>query len=64
MPVCVHVCQTFVIVDIQVVWSREDGDEGGETCSLTLPVHTVPEERERQTSRLRYSDSNKTPQCG
>lgn len=38
--------QTFVVVDIQVVWSREDGDEGGETCSLTLPVHTIPEERE------------------
>lgn len=41
-----HVSQTFVVVDIQVVWSGEDGDERGETCSLTLPVHTVPEERE------------------
>lgn len=44
---CACVCQTFVVVDIQVVWSGEDGDEGGETCSLALPVHTVPEERER-----------------
>lgn len=52
---CACVCQTFVVVDIQVVWSGEDGDEGGETCSLALPVHTVPEERERQTRRPRYS---------
>lgn len=55
MPVCVRicacVCQTFVVVDIQVVWGREDGDEGGETCSLTLSVHAIPEERE----------TNKTP---
>lgn len=47
-------CQTFVVVDIQVVWSGEDSDEGGETCSLALPVHTVPEERETNR-RPRYS---------
>lgn len=46
MCVCMCVCETFVVIDIQVVWSRENGDEGGETCSLTLPVHTVTEERE------------------
>lgn len=47
-----YLCKTFVVVDIQIVWSREDGDEGRKACSLTLPVHTVPEERDKQTAHL------------
>jgi len=53
---------TFVVVDIQVVRSREDGDEGGKTCSLTLPIHAVAV-KEKQTNRLRYRYSNETPHC-
>lgn len=58
---CLCVCQTFVVIDIQIVGSREDGDEGGKTCSLTLPVHTIPEER-KTNSRPRYSYLNKKKQ--
>lgn len=31
----------FVVVNIEVVWSREDGHHGGETCGLRFPIHTV-----------------------
>lgn len=32
---------TFVVVNVQVVWRREDGDEGRESRGLTLPIHPV-----------------------
>ena len=31
----------LVVVDVQVVGGREDGDQRGETRSLTLSVHSV-----------------------
>lgn len=50
--VCASMSQTFVVVDIQVVRSREDGNEGGEACSLTLSVHAVPARRETQDAHV------------
>lgn len=39
---------TFVVVNIQVVWCWEDGDEGGESSGLTFAVHPVAsDEKER-----------------
>lgn len=32
---------TFVSIDVQIVWSREDGDERGEASGLALAVHLV-----------------------
>ena len=31
----------LVVVDVEVVWRREDGDEGGESGGLALAVHAV-----------------------
>lgn len=42
---------TFVVVNIQVVWCREDGNEGRESSGLTFTVHPVAskvEVRKRQ----------------
>lgn len=41
---------TFVVVDVQVVGSREDGDEGGEARRLALPVHAISARREANKS--------------
>ena len=31
----------LVVVDVEVVWRRENGDEGGESGGLALAVHAV-----------------------
>lgn len=37
----------FVVVNIEVVWCREDGHDGRESCSLGLSVHTISTLSER-----------------
>lgn len=36
--------RTFVVVDVEVIGSGEDGDQGGEAGGLALPVHPIPAE--------------------
>lgn len=39
---------TFVVVNIQVVWCWEDGDEGGESSGLTFAVHPVASDEKEE----------------
>jgi len=42
----------FVVIDVQIIWSREDGHDGRKLCCSSLAVHAIARYKPKATKDL------------
>ena len=57
--VCVFEHSAAIAVDVQIVWSREDGNHRGEFLCWCLPMHRIPISRASSSTVVRKKKSLK-----